>query len=322
MTGILQFESLFQERVWGGRALAESFGRALPPGRAIGESWEIVDRPEAQSRVRGGAHAGESLRGMIEAHGADIMGPQWPVSRAFPILVKWLDCRERLSLQVHPPAAQAPALGGEPKTENWFIAGAAPEAAVIVGLRPGVDRGQFERALDLGVLENCVNRLAVAAGDSVLVESGTVHAIDAGNLILEIQQNSDTTYRVYDWGRTGLDGKPRALHRREALASILWNQPAPPLVRAAPFAAVLADCAEFRIRRQPLARGAQVVFAAGQQPRLLHVVHGRVGEAVTRVVLSGGDNVLLPYADGFTFTAVDDSLLLVTENFASVPRSA
>jgi mannose-6-phosphate isomerase len=322
MTGILQFESLYQERVWGGRALADSFDRTLPPGRVIGESWEIVDRPEAQSRVRRGPYAGESLRGLIVAHGAEVMGPQWPGDRPFPILVKWLDCRERLSLQVHPPAAQAPALGGEPKTENWFIAGATPEAAIIVGLRPGVDREQFERALDLGVLETCVNRVAVAAGDSVLVESGTVHAIDAGNLILEIQQNSDTTYRVYDWGRTGLDGKPRTLHRREALASILWDQPPPALVRAAPVAAALADCAEFSIRRQPLARGARVAFAAGQQPRLLHVVHGRVGEAATGVVLAGGDNVLLPYADSFTFTAVDDSLLLVTENFASVPRSA
>lgn len=322
MMGILQFESLYQERVWGGRALADAFGRTLPPGRVIGESWEIVDRPEAQSRVPGGPPAGQSLRGLIEAHGADIMGPRWPANRPFPILVKWLDCRERLSLQVHPPAAQAPALGGEPKTENWFIAGAAPDAAVIVGLRPGIDRGQFERALDRGGLETCVNRLAVTAGDSVLVESGTVHAIDAGSLILEIQQNSDTTYRVYDWGRTGLDGKPRTLHWREALASILWGQPAPPLVRAAPVAAVLADCAEFRIRRQPLARGARVGFAAGQQPRLLHVVHGRVSEAGTGAVLAGGDNVLLPYADGFVFTAVEDSLVLVTENFASVSRSA
>ena len=220
------------------------------------------------------------------------------------------------SLQVHPPAAQAPALGGEPKTENWFIAGAAPDAALIVGLRPGVDRAQFERALDAGMLETCVNRFSVAAGDSVLVRSGTVHAIDAGNLILEIQQNSDTTYRVYDWGRTGLDGRPRPLHRREALASILWNQPPPAVLRSAPAAAVLADCAEFRLRREPLARGARMAFPAGQQPRLLHVVRGRVGESATGAVLAAGDNVLLPFADDFLFAAIDDALLLVTENFA------
>jgi mannose-6-phosphate isomerase len=217
---------------------------------------------------------------------------------------------------VHPPAAQAPTLGGEPKTENWFIARAGPDAALIVGLRPGVDRAQFERALDAGTLETCVNRFAVSAGDSVLVTSGTVHAIDGGNLILEIQQNSDTTYRVYDWGRTGLDGRPRQLHKREALASILWDQPLPPVLRAALTPSVLADCPEFRIRCVPLRAGGQLAFSAGQQPRLLHVVRGRVGEAATRVVLSAGDNVLLPFADGFTFAATEESLLLVTEGFA------
>ena len=312
---LLQFDSIYQERVWGGRTLAESFGRALPSGRLVGESWEIVDRPDAQSFVRGGPWAGQSLRALIEARRGEIMGPRWPAARPFPVLVKWLDCRERLSLQVHPPKDQAAALGGEPKTENWFLAAAGPGAALIVGLRPGVTREKFEQALAAGTLETCVHRFPVAAGDSILVRSGTVHAIDGGNLILEIQQNSDTTYRVYDWGRTGLDGRPRALHLREALASILWNQPEPQPVRAASTPAVLADCAEFRIRRVPLARGAGLVFDAGQQPRLLHVVRGRLKETATAGMLASGDNVLLPYAGQSAFTAAEDSLLLVTENF-------
>jgi mannose-6-phosphate isomerase len=231
------------------------------------------------------------------------------------LLVKWLDCRERLSLQVHPPAEWASALGGEPKTENWFIAEATPEASLIVGLQQGVTRAQFEQALSDGTLETCVHRFQVAAGDSILVRSGTVHAIDAGNLILEIQQNSDTTYRVYDWGRRGLDGKPRRLHLREALASILWNQPEPQLLRAAATPAVLADCAEFRIRRLPLARRARLAFAAGQQPRLLHVIAGHIQETITSEELGRGDNILLPFAGEFVFTAAEDSLLLVTENF-------
>jgi mannose-6-phosphate isomerase len=313
---ILQFDSIYQERVWGGRGLAESFGRALPSGSLVGESWEIVDRPDAQSFVRGGPLARQSLRGLIEAHSREIMGPRWPAARPFPVLVKWLDCRERLSLQVHPPKGQAAALGGEPKTENWFIAGAGPDAALIVGLRPGVTREQFERALADGTLETCVHRFPVAAGDSILVPSGTVHAIDRGSLILEIQQNSDTTYRVYDWGRTGLDGKPRQLHLREALASILWDQPEPQPLRAESTPAVLADCAEFRIRRVPLARGAGLAFGAGEQPRLLHVVRGLVKETATAGALASGENVLLPYTGRFTFTAAEDSLLLVTENFA------
>lgn len=312
---LLQFDSIYQERVWGGRTLAESFGRALPPGRLVGESWEIVDRPDAQSIVRGGPWAGQSFRALIDARSGEIMGPRWPAARPFPVLVKWLDCRERLSLQVHPPKDRAAALGGEPKTENWFLARAGPGAALIVGLRPGVTREQFEQALAAGTLETCVHRFPVAAGDSILVRSGTVHAIDGGNLILEIQQNSDTTYRVYDWGRTGLDGRPRTLHLREALASILWNQPESQPVRAASAPAVLADCAEFRIRRVPLARGAGLAFDAGQQPRLLHVVRGRLKETATAGTLACGENVLLPYAGQFAFTATDDSLLLVTENF-------
>jgi mannose-6-phosphate isomerase len=312
---ILRFEPIYQERVWGGQALAAAFGRVLPVGRAVGESWEIVDRPEAQAVACGGPYSGDTLRKLIACHGREVMGPRWPVERPFPILVKWLDCRERLSLQVHPPADKAPALGGEPKTENWFIAEAAPEASLIVGLRQGVNRAEFERALADGTLEKCVNRFPVAAGDSILVRSGTVHAIDAGILILEIQQNSDTTYRVYDWGRTGLDGKPRQLHLREALASILWGQPEPQPLRAAAAPAVLADCAEFRLRRIPLACGEHLAFAAGQQPRLLHVVRGCVQETALAQPLGRGANVLLPFAGGFTFTAAEASLLLLTENF-------
>ena len=118
MTAYIQFAPLYQERVWGGRGLEAHLGRALPAGGPIGESWELVDRPEAHSIVRDGRWAGRSLRQMIETSAAEIMGPGWPAHRPFPILVKWLDCRERLSLQVHPPASIAGRLGGEPKTEN------------------------------------------------------------------------------------------------------------------------------------------------------------------------------------------------------------
>ncbi len=313
---VLQFEPLYQQRVWGGSELGAAFGRKLPAGQVIGESWEIVDRPEAQSVVRGGEFAGRTLREVLSTRGREVMGPRWPAAKPFPILVKWLDCRERLSLQVHPPAEKAAALGGEPKTENWFIAAAAPGASLIVGLRRGVTREQFTRALDAGTLESCVNRFPVAAGESVLVRSGTVHAIDAGNLILEIQQNSDTTYRVYDWGRVGLDGKPRQLHRREALESIRWDQPEPRPLPAGREPAELAACAEFRIRRVPLARGAGLAFAADGQPRLVHVVTGALRDAGGAAALARGDNVLVPFAAAPTLTATEPSLVLVTEDFA------
>jgi mannose-6-phosphate isomerase len=348
MAQFLRFQPLYQERVWGGRVFESTLGRRLPAAGGggagvVGEAWEIVDRPEAQSVVRGGKYDGMTIRALIEQHAAGVMGPGWEAARAFPILVKWLDCRERLSLQVHPPASVAAELGGEPKTENWYIAecagagaggGADAEGAgganLIVGLRCGVTREEFERALKNMTLEKCVHRFPVRRGDSILVRSGQIHAIDGGNLILEIQQNSDTTYRVYDWGRVGFDGKPRRLHVAESLASIKWDDFEPAPVRGERRDAVIADAREFRIRRVPLARGGVLRVAAGEQARILSVVEGRVRETLSAAqgacaegdaggaegVLLRGDNVVLPYAGGFAFEAEEDSLLLLTENFS------
>jgi len=327
MRELLRCRPIYQERVWGGRGLETELARPLPAGAPIGESWDIVDRPEAQSIIAAGPLQGTSLRAVIAKHGADLMGPGWPAEKPFPILVKWLDCRERLSLQVHPPAAVAPALGGEPKTENWYIAQTAPDANLIVGLKRGVTRRQFERAIADQTLEQCVHHIRVAAGDSILVQSGQVHAIGAGNLILEIQQNSDTTYRVYDWGRVGLDGRPRTLHMAESLRSIDWNDFEPAPVRAAPTSGVIADCAEFSIRRLVLGAGERLHLPANEQPRILSVVsgavhataeNGRHTKAPFAAKLHRGDNVIVPYAGAFTFAADAVTILLVTENFARV----
>jgi mannose-6-phosphate isomerase len=324
MRDLLRFRPIYQERVWGGRALESALGRTLPATAPIGESWEIVDRPEAQSTVVGGTFNGQTLREVIAKHGAEIMGPKWPAEKPFPILVKWLDCRERLSLQVHPPAAVAGALRGEPKTENWYIAHTAPNAHLIVGLKRGVTREQFERAIGDNSVERCVHHFPVAVGDSILVHSGQVHAIDAGNLILEIQQNSDTTYRVYDWGRTGLDGKPRQLHIAQSLRSIDWTDIEPVPVRGSPTSGTIADCAEFSIRRVVLGAGERVQMRADEQARLLSVVSGtvRVGtengtasRAPFGQKLGRGENVLLPYSGAFTFTAETTTILLLTEDF-------
>jgi len=311
MMPFLLFKPLYQERVWGGRTLETLLGRTLPGTTPIGESWEMVDRPEAQSVVAAGPWAGKTLREVLAAHAADLMGPAWSKTRPFPILVKWLDCRDRLSVQVHPPAGIAQSLGGEPKTENWFIAHADPGAAVYAGLRAGVTRESFERAIAAGTVDQCLDRLAVRGGDSLLIHSGTMHAIDAGNVILEIQQNSDTTYRVYDWGRLGLDGKPRTLHVRESLESLGANTaPAPRLVRGK---GVLAQCAEFTIRREELPAGGRLSFRRGEQPRILSVTEGELEGAGS---LKLGDNALLPFAGEFSFVAKTAASVLVTENFA------
>lgn len=328
MTELLRFLPIYQERVWGGRALESTFGRTLLPAAPIGESWEVVDRDEAQSIVDGGPFSGRSLREILTQYGPAVMGPNWPTGKRFPVLVKWLDCRERLSLQVHPPALIAPELGGEPKTENWYIAHTAPGAELIVGLKRGVTREQFERAIADQTLEACVHHFRVAAGDSILVHSGQVHAIDAGNLILEIQQNSDTTYRVYDWGRVGLDGKPRQLHVAQSLRSIDWNDFEPGPVRAAPTSGVIAECPEFRIRRLVLGAGERVHLAAGEQPRLLSVVsgtlralpEGRGTHPTPGRKLERGETVLVPFAGAYAFSADATAIVLLTENFVQPSR--
>jgi mannose-6-phosphate isomerase len=318
MREVLQFQPIYQERMWGGRRLETLLARDLPAGPPIGESWEIVDRPEAQSKVRGGRFGGVTLRELIERHAADLMGPKWDPKRQFPLLVKWLDCSDRLSLQVHPPAAVAPSLKGEPKTENWYIAHSVPGASLFVGLKPGTTRAAFAKAVKDDTAGELVNKVAVASGDSVLVHSGQVHAIDAGNLILEIQQNSDTTYRLYDWGRMDLDGKARTLHIEESLRSILWDEEPPQLVRAAPTSGTIAACDEFEIRRMVIGKGESIHFKAGEQPRILSVAAGGVTIVGPKPekALRLGDNALLPWSADLEFTAPGPSIVLVTEGFA------
>ena len=308
------FKSIYQERVWGGRALETSLGRSLPPGKVIGESWEMVDRPEADSPLVGGAGSLGSIR-RTDPEG--LMGPGWKAEDPFPILVKWLDCQDRLSLQVHPPAEVAPSLGGEPKTENWYIVEATPEAALLAGLKPGVTPESFRQALEEEHLEDLVCRLPAKAGDSLFVRSGRIHAIDAGNLILEIQQNSDTTYRVYDWGRVGLDGKPRQLHVEESLKSIDFDDEEPTLLHPEGPDSLLADSPEFRLRRLELVPGQALSFQAGEEPRILSVVEGNLQEA-SGAVIQRGDNILLPYAGESVWTARDAVVLLVTDRFNGI----
>ena len=225
------FESIFKERVWGGRELERLYGKQLPAGKPIGEAWEISDRPGDASVIANGPLAGKNLRWLMENHAAEILGGANPAAEGrFPLLCKILDAREKLSLQVHPPAGKAGELKGEPKTEMWYIADAAPGASLYVGLKDGVTRAEFERRIGDGTVAACFQRLPVCVGDAMFLPSGRVHAIGDGLVIFEIQQNSDTTYRVFDWNRVGLDGQPRELHLPQSLASIDFSDFAPKLV--------------------------------------------------------------------------------------------
>ena len=227
----LTFHPIFKERVWGGRSLEQLYAKPLPPGVPIGESWEISDRPGDISVIANGPLAGQDLHSLITRAPDALLGSARAENGRFPLLIKLLDAREKLSLQVHPPAEKAAQLGGEPKTEMWYIAQAEPGAELFVGLRRGVTRHDFEERLKSGTVAECFHRVPVHAGDAMFLPSGRVHAIGEGQVIFEVQQNSDTTYRVFDWNRAGLDGRPRELHVDQSLSSIDFKDFEPSLVR-------------------------------------------------------------------------------------------
>ena len=225
----LTFKPIFKERVWGGRNLERLYGKDLPKDAVIGESWEVSDRPGDVSVVANGPLAGKDLHWLVETFHTNLLGDAKLEAGRFPLLIKLLDARDVLSLQVHPPAHKAAELHGDPKTEMWFIAEAESDAQLHVGLKRGVTRSDFERRIKDGSVAECFHHVPVKAGDAMFLPSGRVHAIGAGLVIFEIQQNSDTTYRVFDWNRVGLDGKPRELHIEQSLASIDFNDFEPAL---------------------------------------------------------------------------------------------
>jgi mannose-6-phosphate isomerase len=229
LTQPLVFEPLFMERVWGGRRLESLYGKRLPSAALIGESWEIVDRPEAQSVVHEGPLRGQTLHKLWCKDREAIFG-KVPDAPRFPILAKLLDAQENLSLQVHPPAAMAKQLGGESKSELWYIADATPKARLYAGLKKGVTRALFAKALEHGKVEEQIHSLDVAAGDAIFLPSGRLHALGGGNLLVEIQENSDTTYRVYDWNRMKKGRARRQMHIAEAMQCIDFNDIEPALL--------------------------------------------------------------------------------------------
>lgn len=316
------FNPIFKERVWGGRKLEQLYQKALPPNVPIGESWEISDRPGDASVIANGPLAGKDLRWLMEHHAAELLGPAHARAARFPLLVKILDAQEKLSLQVHPPAARAAELKGEPKTEMWYIAEADPGAELFAGLKPGVTRGEFERKISDGTVADCFHRVTVQKGDVMFLPSGRVHALGAGIVIFEIQQNSDTTYRVFDWNRLGLDGKPRELHIPQSLASIDFNDFEPRLIQskysrsAVLKVRYLVDDPLFRVDACQVKRG-QRFHLRSDALQVLGLLRGRlsVGEGETKLLLNAGQFALLPASlDRVTLVADTQAEFLHVQN--------
>ena len=310
--GPIRFQRHFLEKVWGGRALERRPGIALPSDVAIGETWEVVDRETENSVVAEGGFEGaegHTLRQLMESHGDALLGKA-PVGKQgrFPLLVKYIDAADNLSVQVHPDDATAAAIGGtaEAKTEAWYVVDAGPEGVLYAGLRPDVTREEFAQVASTeGVLELLL-RWEVQPGDCMMVPGGTVHAIGAGVTILEVQQNSDTTYRIWDWGR------PRETHVDQALRATSFGAP-----ERGPVRPVWLD--EGGHRKAHLARSKhfgmnalsitdETRFSTGGQFQLYAVVQGsgslRTKEGPARM-LSAGDVWMVPAVCGYHHVVPD-----------------
>jgi mannose-6-phosphate isomerase len=301
MLPVLTFEPIWKERIWGGRNLEKLYGKALPPNLAIGESWEISDRPGDESAVAAGPWKGKTLRQIMAERPEELLGPMPEMPKRFPLLLKIIDARERLSLQVHPPALQAAQLGGEPKTEMWYVVQAGPAAELFAGLKRGVTRAEFEQQLACGGVANCFHRIPVKAGDALFLPSGRVHAIGAETMIFEIQQNSDTTYRVFDWNRVDAGGRPRQLHLAASLASIDFADFEPALLPEATSPGnpgtirPLVHDPLFQVSLRRLKPGDALALPGGRM-NILGVVEGalRVNSPGESTALSAGGFCLVP----------------------------
>jgi len=306
----IKFEPLYKEKIWGGRRLADVLGKALPDGKKIGESWEVSQHAHGTSVVANGAYRGETLAEMVARFPAEVMGSTG-IKRAdgrFPLLFKFLDASDILSVQVHPDDAYAVAAGDLGKTECWYVVDALPGSRITKGLKPGVTPDEFERRALAGTVGECLNSFPVAGGEVIFIPAGTVHAIGAGCLVAEIQQNSDTTYRVFDWNRLGADGKPRDLHVKDALAVIdfdrrLPNTETPEVICELPFVREsLVACDKFILESAVISKSGGLDEASDSFTMLvvlegegaLHYGPGLDGSLPVRK----GETLLLPAALG------------------------
>lgn len=298
----LRFRPLFRQYLWGGRRLGEQLGKAIGPEPHYAESWELVDHGGDQSIVSHGPLAGLSLHALVVEHGRELLGRHHPVER-FPLLFKFLDAAQPLSVQVHPNDAQAALLSPPDygKTEAWVILAAEPGSYLCAGLRPGVDRATLARQTQNGASEQCIHRLTPKTGDCIFLPAGVVHAIGPGLLVAEIQQSSDTTYRLFDWNRVGADGKPRELHVEQALEVIDYDRG--PVAPQSPVPLGegqerLVECDKFVLER----RNTHRPFAIGGDDRfrILAVLDGTLSlpADAAPLPLARGDVALIPASVG------------------------
>ncbi|UCF44269.1 MAG: class I mannose-6-phosphate isomerase [Planctomycetota bacterium] len=309
----LKFRPIYKKRIWGGQKLREFFNKDIPRFEKIGESWELADLPDDKSVVANGQLAGQTLGSVIEKYPAEIMGDR-NFSGPFPLLIKFLDAEDVLSVQVHPDPATCKRTGkGDPKTECWYIVFAAAGAVIYKGLKKGVGSEKFAEAIKNGDVADLLEQVPVKAGECHFLPAGTAHSIGAGLIIAEIQTPSDTTYRVFDFNRVDDAGKARQLHIEEALESIHFDPSGDNL--SVTTVGRLVDCEYFKIDKGHQAKDFEMLLSRGGVKCLVILAgFGRIlGTDGGLVEFKAGDCIFIPAAyEGAMQFAADTQYLTVT----------
>lgn len=298
-----RFQLLVRRYLWGNRRLATELGKPIGPGNDYAESWEICDHGQDQSIVSTGPLAGTSLGELVQRRGEELLGRHASLPR-FPLLVKFLDAAQSLSVQVHPNDAEAARLNppDSGKTEAWVVMAAKPGSTIYAGLRPGVTREQLAEAVRQGACEPLLHRFEARAGDCLFIPAGTVHALGAGLLVAEVQQSSDTTFRLFDWSRVSPDGKPRPLHVEAAMEAIDFDRgpidPQQPQPTDRPWISRLVECDKFVLDRWSFDR--PETLGGDGRCHIVCVLEGAVkveGDPADEPLLRGG-TTLIPASVG------------------------
>lgn len=293
----LRFEPIFRRYIWGGRRLGSVLHKSIDDGNDYAESWEIVDHGMDQSIVAFGPEKGKTLNQLVREDCMSLLGMP---TEQFPLLFKFLDCNRKLSVQVHPNDRQAaqltpPDLG---KTEAWVILDAEPDSVIYAGLKEGVDAPRLHEATENGTVEDCLNQYHPRIGDCIFIQAGTVHALGSGLLVAEIQQASDTTFRLFDWNRVDANGNARPLHIQQAFDVIDFDggpvSPQVPGPTSDPDSVQLVDCEKFILERWSFCEP-KSLYCQGQF-RLLVVLEGsvHVERDPSGLPLEKGHSMLVP----------------------------
>ena len=305
-----------KDYIWGGNRLREEYGK-ISDADKIAESWELSCHKDGESVIADGEFAGITLTAFIEKAGREVLGDNCRKFEYFPILIKLIDAKDNLSVQVHPNNEYAQRVEGEyGKTEMWYIVDCDPGAELLYGFKHDISKEEFERRIKDNTLLEVTNSVKVHKGDVFFIESGTLHAIGKGILIAEIQQNSNTTYRIYDYGRVGADGKPRQLHIDKAVEVTELTPPNYPYkaigseeVKDGYTEQLLSQCEYFRVKKIYVEE--KCILEAGNGSFNSILVLDGAGE-LDGVKLKKGESCFVPSGYG-KYTFVGKAEIIVTD---------